>query len=188
MTVRSLRRDIALAAAWTAFVVLMLLGPGADPSEAATCTGAGTPAYELGSRAARHATLCLLNRERAARGMKPLRVDGKQQKAASGHNRTMIRDRCFSHQCSGERDLVGRIEDSGYLPCSCTWSVGENIAWGSGSLASPQKIVQAWMDSPSHRANVLDRHFDEVGLGIDAGSAAGMDDSATYTADFGHKD
>lgn len=185
--VRSLRRDIALAVAWIAFVAVMLLGPGAASSEAAICGGSGTPAYELGGRDARSATLCLLNRERDGRGLKALHFDSEQQKVAGDHNRMMIRKRCFSHQCSGERDLVGRMEDSGYLPCSCSWSVGENIAWGTGSTASPRKIVDAWMNSPPHRMNILSKSFDEVGLAIDNGSPAGGGKTATFTADFGFK-
>lgn len=186
--VRSLRRDLALAAAWTAFVLLILLGFGADSSQAAECKGSSTPAYKLKGKVAEKATLCLINRERDAHGMGSLRVDRKQQRAAKGHNKVMIRKRCFSHQCSGERDLVGRMEDSGYLPCSCSWSVGENIAWGSGSTASPREIVAAWMNSAGHRANILNRQFDEIGLGIHQGSPAGGSDSATFTTDFAYKD
>lgn len=183
----SLRRDIALALAWTGFVVLMLIGPWADESQAGQCAGGSTPAYQLSKGDARDATLCLLNRERTSRGMKPLRTDGKQERAAAEHNRLMIKKRCFSHQCSGERDLVGRLESSGYLPCSCSWSVGENIAWGSGSTSSPASIVGAWMNSSGHRANILNKSFDEIGIGIHSGSPAGGGDTATYTTDFGYK-
>lgn len=186
--VRSLRRDLALAVAWTAFVLLMLLGFGADPSNAAECKGSSVPAYELKGKTAEKATLCLINRERDAHGMGSLRVDGKQQRAAKRHNKVMIRQRCFSHQCSGEPDLVGRMEDSGYLPCSCSWSVGENIAWGSGSISSPRAIVDAWMKSAGHRANILNRQFEEIGIGIHQGSPAGGRDSATFTTDFAYKD
>lgn len=169
-------------------VIVVLLGPGVARSDAAECTNSSAPAYKLAEGDARKATLCLLNRERAAHGLRPLRADDEQQEAAEGHNRTMIRKRCFSHQCSGERDLVGRIEATGYLPCNCSWSVGENIAWGSGSTSSPRKIVAAWMHSAEHRANILNPRFEHAGVAVGQGSPAGGGDTATYTLDFGFKD
>jgi hypothetical protein len=64
------------------------------------------------------------------------------------------------------------------------WSLGEDLAWGSGGLASPEAVVQAWMDSPPHRHIMLDRHLRVVGIGIVRGTPSGAD-GATFTADFG---
>ena len=187
MSASTLRRDLALALAWTAFVLIMLLGPGAEQSEAAQCKNSDSPGYKLSEREARKATLCLLNRERGSRGLRPLQADRKQQRAASGHNRVMLRKNCFDHQCPGERDLVGRAEAAGYLPCNCSWSVGENIAWGSGGTSSPRMIVAAWMNSPPHRANILSRQFEDAGIAVGDGAPGGPSNSATYTLDFGFK-
>ena len=100
----------------------------------------------------------------------------------------MLKKNCFSHQCSGERDLVGRMDAAGYLPCNCAWSVGENIAWGGGSTSSPRSIVDAWMGSSAHRINMLSSNFEEVGIAIHRGTPeGGGGDSATYTMDFGYK-
>lgn len=165
----------------------LLLGPGAERSEAAQCGSAKTPAYKLSARKARSATLCMINKERSSRGLSPLHQHSRQQESASKHTRVMVSSRCFDHECPGERDLIGRIIASGYLPCLCTWGVGENIAWGGGRLSSPRKIVAAWMNSAPHRANILNRSFDEIGIGIDRGSPTGMKDAATYTTDFGYK-
>ena len=182
-----LRLATAAIAALLAATALSL-GPGAASGHAAQCKNSSAPAYELSGREARRATLCLLNRERADHGLKPLHADEHQQKAAGAHNRTMLRKDCFSHQCSGERDLVGRIEQAGYLPCSCSWSVGENIAWGSGELSSPRRIVDAWMGSGPHRANILNRRFEDIGVAVDSGSPGSGGQAATYTTDFGFKD
>jgi uncharacterized protein YkwD len=66
------------------------------------------------------------------------------------------------------------------------WSIGENLAWGSGSRAQPAAIVQAWMDSPPHRRNLLDGHFSVVGLGVADGTpVASAPPGATFVADFG---
>lgn len=167
--------------------VLLLLGPAAGAAKAASCDGADKPAYTISDKAAAKATLCLFNKVRAARGMKPLRFDSKQQRAASRHNRVMLARNCFSHLCPGEKDLVGRIAATGYLPCSCTWGVAENLAWGTGRTASPAAVVNAWMDSPAHRENILNGRYEEVGIAVDDGSPSGGGSASTYTADFGFK-
>lgn len=184
------RIDSAALAAWPALLVglVLLLGPGATAADAAECPGAGAPGYQLGEREGRDATLCLLNRERSSRGLGPLRIDAKQQRAAEAHNKLMIRKRCFSHQCQGERDLIGRSEAAGYLPCGCSWSIAENIAWGGRSTSSPRRIVAAWMSSASHRTNILNRRFEHAGVAVNDGSPEGGGDSATYTLDLGFKD
>lgn len=173
----------ALAAAMT-----LLAGPMVAPSQAAQCRGGDTPAYKMKGKAARKATLCLINKERSQRGLGRLREHGSQRKAASMHNRLMIRTRCFSHQCGGAPDLIGRLVRTGYLPCVCSWSVGENLAWGSGSTSSPRKIVSAWMGSSGHRANILNGRFQHIGIAVGRGSPAGGSDTATFTTDFGSKD
>lgn len=169
-------------------VALMLLGPAAQSSEAAQCKGSSEPASRMSGEAAAKATLCLLNKERAAQGMGALHNDSRQAEAAKQHNRLMVRKTCFSHLCPGEKDLVGRIASTGYLPCNCTWQVAENLAWGTGKSSSPKKIVAAWMGSTPHRINILNPKFDEIGIAVDEGSPEGdYDDAATYTTDFGFK-
>ena len=146
------------------------------------------PAHETARGKAVRATLCLLNKERGARGLGALRPDAQSAQAAGRHNRLMVARTCFSHLCSGEDDLVGRMASSGYLPCDCTWLVGENIGWGAGGTASPRKIVAAWMRSSPHRINILNPTFDEIGIAIDRGSPeSNSRDAATYTTDFGFK-
>lgn len=167
---------------------LLLLGPAAARSKADQCGGADRPAYSLSGKAAAKATLCLLNKERSSRGMKALRFDRDQQKAASKHNRVMLQQDCFSHLCPGEKDLVGRIVSTGYLPCTCTWGVAENLAWGEGPTSTPAAVVNAWMNSPDHRVNILNPRYDEIGIAVDDGSPEGGGPAATYTTDFGFKD
>lgn len=167
---------------------LLLLGPAAERSAAAQCKGGDESVSETGTKAAEKITLCLLNKERAASGLRALRKHSDQQQAASAHNRLMVKKDCFSHVCPGERDLVGRISSAGYLPCNCSWGVGENIAWGTGSTSSPKAIVSAWMGSSAHRANILSPRFEEIGVAIDEGSPGGPHHgAATYTTDFGFK-
>ena len=94
---------------------------------------------------------------------------------------------CFDHACNGEGELGRRLEAVGYLSGGLSrWAYGENIAWGMGSRATPEAIVDAWMHSSGHRANILSRDFRELGVGYSAGTPSGSrDQGGIYTADFG---
>jgi hypothetical protein len=65
--------------------------------------------------------------------------------------------------------------------------VGENIAWGESYLSTPANIVKAWMNSPPHKANVLNGEFEEIGLGIVPATPLTTNAGATYTTDFGRR-
>ena len=129
-------------------------------------------------------TLCLLNLERSSRGLRPLRDNGRLARAAAGHSRDMVRRNFFSHVSPGGSTMVQRIRQAGYLSGSRSYTMGENLAWGTGSLGSPLKIVDSWMRSPGHRANILQPRFQEIGVGVVPGSP-GRDTGATYTTNFG---
>jgi uncharacterized protein YkwD len=137
--------------------------------------------------AVRAAVLCLHNRERAERGLAPLKEHARLRDAAEGHSADMVAGGYFSHDARDGDDMVDRILRTGYARGAGAWSLGENIAYGTGSLATAAQIHRAWMRSPGHKANILRRQFREIGIGIvlgvpvDARGQAG----ATYTADFG---
>ena len=67
------------------------------------------------------------------------------------------------------------------------WSLGENLAWGSGELGTARGIHEAWMRSNGHRANILNPDFRELGIGIRPGVPKDATVGATYTANFGVK-
>ncbi len=121
-----------------------------------------------------------INRVRSARGLPQLQVGPRLQAAARAHSRAMARSGSFTHGNWYYRlrrfGVRGRV-------------LGENIAWGVGHLGSPRQIMRAWMNSPGHRANILNRRFREVGIGIvfhaPRGSAAAV--AATYTTTFGYR-
>jgi hypothetical protein len=74
-----------------------------------------------------------------------------------------------------------------YLAPAQAWAIGENIAWGEGTMAAPRAIVDDWMRSDAHRVNILAPNFREIGIGIVNGSPSGSApaSSATYTTEFG---
>ena len=152
------------------------------------CRNADVAGSSLKARRAAKAVRCLINAERARRGMKALDAQGELKLAAKRHTARMVDDGCFSHDCPGEPDLVSRVTSTGYLPCTCNWSVAENIAWGQGDNGSPAAIVAAWMASPPHRATILTPSLKEVDVGVRRGKPGGPKvAAATYTADFGYR-
>ena len=128
---------------------------------------------------------CLLNAERRARGLGALKPDERLRNAAIAHSRDMVVKRYFAHRSQSGSSPAGRIRAAGWIPSQGRWIVGENIAWGSGSLATPAKIVRAWMASPGHKANILRRSFRELGVGVALGVPSGSSSGATYNTAFG---
>ncbi len=140
--------------------------------------------------ALRAATLCLLNEERAKRGLKALAANPQLEKAALNHTRTMVRQGFFDHVSPGGSTLLSRVRrGTRYLHGARRYSLGENIAWGSSTYATPRATVKSWMESSGHRANILNRKFKHIGIGVVPGApedAQGMP-AATFTTDFGYR-
>lgn len=132
-------------------------------------------------------TLCLVNLERRGRGLRRLRGNGRLDRAAVGHSRDMVRRDFFDHVSPGGASMADRIRKAGYLRRARSYAVAENIAWGTGSLATPLRIVRSWMRSPGHRANILNRGFEEMGVGVALGAPGQSGGGATYTTTFGAK-
>jgi uncharacterized protein YkwD len=161
-------------------------GSGARKSKATQCENTDLVPDAGNVAVVRAAVLCLHNRERSARGLPALREHAKLREAAEGHSESMVADRFFSHDSPGGADMTDRILGTGYARDQ-GWSLGENIAWGTGDLATAAEIHRAWMRSAGHKANILRRQFREIGIGIALGAPVdtGGLDGATYTADFG---
>jgi uncharacterized protein YkwD len=132
------------------------------------------------------AAVCLINNRRVARGLPRLRINPRLSRAAKWHTHDMVRRSYFGHVSQRGRDVVDRLYGAHYLGGRFSWAVGENLAWGSGSLGTPRQIVAAWMKSPGHRRNMLDRRFREIGIGVIANGPVRTDlPAATYTTTFG---
>jgi uncharacterized protein YkwD len=178
------RASLFAAVALTATLAL----PVAARAEA--CAGADVIPTQATAALAHSATLCLLNRERAAHGLPKLRSQPTLRTVATRYASMMVSQRFFDHVSPGGSTLGTRIASSGYTRSSISWSAGENIGWGSGVEATPANMVAAWMASPPHRANVLDRRFQEIGIGVAAGAPAQLgpgEQAATYATEFGRR-
>jgi uncharacterized protein YkwD len=136
--------------------------------------------------AVRLAIVCLHNQIRGENGLPLLRGNSRLRRAAEGHSADMVRAGYFQHTSPGGADMVDRILDAGYVRRDHGWLLGENLEWGTGSLATPRGAVEAWMQSPGHRANVLKRGYRHLGVGISLGTpTGGPGKGVTITVDFG---
>jgi uncharacterized protein YkwD len=121
------------------------------------------------------ALLTVMNQVRIAHGLRPLRADARLEGAARNHSRRMLRTGTFAHGA-----FTARIRRAGvHAP-----RVGENLAWSSGSLARARTIVELWLASPSHRANLLRPGYRTVGVGAVSGCFNGRRHTLMVTTDF----
>ena len=133
-------------------------------------------------------TMCLINVQRRHFGLVPLVEDARLDHAAQAHSEDMVAHGYFEHVSPSGSTPEGRMTSAGYLSGNVGYEVGENIAWGTLNLATPASIVNAWMNSPDHRANILRAAFRQTGIGVSAAAPGGMgqgEAGATYTQDFG---
>ena len=156
------------------------IGAGDACANATLMPGAGNLATIAES------TLCLLNGERADRGLTTLRLNDRLQRAALDHGNDMVEHGYFAHQGRDGSQPAERIRASGYLSAGGQWRIGENLAWGTGELATPKAIMAAWMNSAGHRANILQPAYREIGFGVLAGNPASPENGgATFVTEFG---
>jgi hypothetical protein len=142
---------------------------------------------DLGLDRTRELTLCLLNEQRARRGLAPLRNELRLQLAAQRYVGEMVEQRFFDHVDPGGLDPQDRILMAGY-PATNAWT-GENLAYGTGPEGAPAEIVDRWMHSPGHKENILRAAFTEIGIGVafdvPKQEPPGTDPGATYSTSFG---
>jgi uncharacterized protein YkwD len=139
------------------------------------CPSSDTPASGDNLSTMRVAVVCLLNQQRAARGLPSLKVSAKLNRSSQSWNQWMVGSGQFTH---GD-NFSGRISASGY-----NWqTAGENIATG---FPTPRTVVKAWMASPDHCRNILDPNFRDIGTGVSpAAVGSWATQPATWTNDFG---
>jgi uncharacterized protein YkwD len=165
----------ALARWFAPSLCLLAIGLLGGPAEAqAGCANSQQASANLSKDQARAAVQCLLNQERG----KNVEQNNDLDKAAQNHSAVMANLACLSHQCPGEPDLKTRVKRTGY---SNSPVYGEVVA-SFYEQDSPKAVVNAWMNSPDHRAIIQRSSYDHVGVGV---SFAGR--LAYYTAVFAHR-
>lgn len=132
------------------------------PAPSPTST-APTPAPGGGS-AVSEEVVRLTNAERQKGGCAPLVSDPQLRSAAQGHSADMAAKNYFSHTSPDGRDLTTRIKASGFSPMRA-WA--ENIAMRQ---RTPADVLQSWMGSSGHRANIMNCDYTHLGVGVATGS------------------
>ncbi len=116
-----------------------------------------------------------INSERAAVGASPLAMCNALRTAAQNHSADQAAHNTMTHTGSDGSTLDTRATRAGYTGWT---ALGENVAYGYGTVDS---VMTGWMNSPGHRANLLNSGFTHVGLGQAAASAGAL----YWTQDFG---
>lgn len=152
----------------------------------ATATGAGTIVYRLGDSGAfdpaplamantdslmENEVVDLVNEHRAKAGCDPIVVDARLEKAAEEHSTDMAERNYFGHTTPEGLTFRDRIQSAGYA----NPQTAENIARGQRDA---KQVMDSWMDSPGHRANILNCDLTRVGMGLD-------ENGMYWTQDFG---
>ena len=176
---------IARRAVLAACLLVLLAAPASAAPPG--CADAGLMPDAAALDRVRAATACLIDRERAARGLPAVRDAAALRGAAERHAREMVHGRFFAHRSPGGSTTAQRVRSSGYFRGVGEWAVGETLAWGSGELATPAAVVRAWLASPGHRRILLGRRYREIGLGVVLGAPVdvGALPAATFVAEYG---
>jgi uncharacterized protein YkwD len=163
--------------------------PATHASAGGGCPNAAATPASLAAEQAGAAVACEINQRRKKKGLRALRPQVRLVQAATQHSTDMVSNGFFSHISLDGISIVGRILETGYQTGASTWSVGENLHWGTGVQGTPRAVVAMWMKSPLHRRNILYRRWRHVGIGVTKGSPydPASADSATYTVNFGYR-
>ncbi|MFJ4840255.1 sigma-70 family RNA polymerase sigma factor [Streptomyces sp. NPDC088746] len=140
--------------------------PSSEPAPAPAPKASSAPS-------AAEEVIALVNSERAKEGCAPVSDNSLLAKAASRHSADMVARDYFSHTSPDGTDPGARITAAGYR-----WSTyGENIAKGQPTAAA---VMDSWMNSSGHRANILNCAFKEIGIGREDSSGGPV-----WTQNFG---
>ena len=113
------------------------------------------------------AVMCLVNQERARRGLGALAPRPVLAAVGVRHATAMVVQDFFGHVAPGGVSFRRRMLQAGYYRKPAVgFLAGENIAWSAGYAATPRTIVVGWMASRTHREQILDGRFREAGVGV----------------------
>jgi uncharacterized protein YkwD len=146
--------------------------PSASPTPTPTPTASDSQAAE-GDNSPEGQVLTLVNAERAKIGCAPLIQDKALAKLAADFSKDMAQRDFFDHTDPDGDDPWERATLAGITNLG-----GENIARGQADAAA---VMDAWMNSPGHRANILNCDFKTLGLGAHFGAGGPW-----WTQDFGY--
>lgn len=189
MFTTALSRPRFHAAVVTLFACGLLAAPASASRGVYQCQGSlDIPQSDAQTTVAASSIACLVNAERTSRGIAALTRDGDLAQAARGHASDMSRHQFFAHVNQAGEGLSDRLRDAGYGRPGDGWRAAEDLGWGTGQRATPNALVDAWLDSPPHRRILLSSAYEELGVGVALGApkaTTGGLPGATYAMDLG---
>lgn len=132
----------------------------------AACPGAFARPTRANAQALAATMVCLIDRERARFGAGPLHVNPDLGAIAAEQAHDMVVGGYFGDKSLTGRTPLQRVKASRYGSHNHGLSLGQDIGWGTGVLATPEAMVRGWMRSPAHRRITLTREYLDVGAGI----------------------
>jgi uncharacterized protein YkwD len=160
----------------------MLFAPAA-----LACTGTDLQPTRANLTRVTAATLCLIEHERSAYHREPLRSNGSLRRIAASQASEMVIGDYFGDNSLSGWTPMQRIELSAYASRARSLWTGQNIGWGTGTLATPAAMVRGWMLSPPHREIMLAGGYRDVGVGVAPAAPPKLTDGlpgATYAVEF----
>ena len=156
-----------------------VLGPGAAEVHGMPVSARGNISHRSAGLSA-GALVDAMNRERASYGLAPLQVNERLSLAASDRINDMLAKRYFEHVSPDGIDPFTWADKRGYR----YREIGENLAVGYRDAAT---LVDGWMHSPGHRANILRSTYDEVGIAVAAPAPTNRYAGPTVVAIYGRR-
>jgi uncharacterized protein YkwD len=164
-------------------LVTGLLAGGASATRSAQDSTSRLEALEQG-------LLIRLNDVRAGQGLRPLTLASGLENAAVAHSRSMLDAGFFEHESADGSPFSARVRRYYGVAGFERWAVGENLLYTTGEI-SAARVIKAWMDSPSHRRNMLSPAWREAGIGAlrtrSAGGTFAGRPTLVVTMDFGSR-
>jgi uncharacterized protein YkwD len=187
------RKAVALAVLTVLCTAALIGAPSASATDTA-CPNPDTPSAQLDMQSFESSVICLINEQRAAFQMKPLRPNGLLQDAAWIYVTSELSGEFFGHYGSvdgrnNQSSPIKRLRFLGYIPPGKRWIVGEDLRQAPVPTDTPDGVVQAWMNSPPHRQRILKAKFEDIGLSADPGIADSfpVTSGVTVAAEFGFR-
>ena len=139
--------------------------PDENPGETPDETPDQAPGADIEKLSYEQQVLALVNQERAKQGLSALSWSDELTAVARAHSKDMAARGFFSHTNPDGQSPFDRMKAVGIS----YRTAGENIAAGQ---RTPQEVVNAWMNSEGHRANILNASYTRLGVGYASGSGA----------------
>jgi uncharacterized protein YkwD len=163
--------------------------PSGVAQRSGACVGITTVPTVSTTAVTRKAITCLVNAERAARGLRPLKLSTDLTQAATTHAQDMVKETYFAHVSPTGQTLVDRLQQVGYLTSAvldqakkqvqgatsgaqtaALFVAGETLAYGTGPAVTARALVRKWMANVSNRAALLNAKVKQIGVGIVQGA------------------